>query len=1210
MESGSIDILKFATHPFSRIGTPLKTDDTHGLLLEKYFKDNVVALPLIHAYDYWLDTLMTKYLKERFIFTNGSWIYLDNVQYVESDKPPKFFRENTRSYVLLMYADIHYYNGSKSEVSEHVHICDIPLMLGSKRCIVGKLRNGPDENLYSIGEDPLDPFGYFIINGTERVVINQEKLRLNKYLNIVQTMTETTKSKEVTAEKIAVIEGIFTYDTHYGTRIMKLSKDSDGSINLYLSFFGTDKSSNNSKRLIVPALLLFKHLELGELGIGEIMENVLKFAEPRYRDLIKVILSRSRIDFAKNGDLHEYIYNYSSVKDKERFRKDFDDNMNYRFLPLAPSKVDMYSFMVCRFCLALVSPDFVDDRDVWAHKRLEWSPKSMENLFVSLFNNVYASINKDIYNGNVITMNTVLSAFNKENMSNTFSKSLAGPKWGKANSKMDRMTEALESKSILNMYSQLSKVNVKMYEKSKTISIRMVQGDQWGFICPTETSEGELCGIVKHMACTAKISLERDFTVIKEKVESWLRTDFEPNFTSPFFLNGYFYGWCNGLELRNHLISLRRSQTIFEDTSIVLEDYDILMKRVDYSYKMLSVYCDSGRPIRPLLVYEYNKKNPLVGGIPDQDLSFKQTFQEMLREGMVEYLDPWESNYILLGQNFSGVEERKRLFKVAETSLKTTSPDKVEYKFAERNYETAKDKLKLSHIELDPDSILGYAANVVPMAERLHAPRIAYQAGMSKQALETEKGVGRDAKYTSAAGTSPNFLTNMNKLLKLDVVAGGRNLHVALMTFLGYNQEDAIIMNRDVADLLYFNYFRNVTKTIEINIDKHEIETVGIPKGMEGLMKNPYYRHLSKTSYSNGVPVSGGYVKIGSIIKADDILVVKFNSKGKNTSVRASIDDEGRVVDVKVREVIGSITTICTIVIKKFYNVQVGDKMAIRYSQKGVIGLILPSVDMPVMENGKPVDMIVNPYAPISRMTVTLLLEFITGNYSALVGERINASTFRNFDAEEFMRRMETLGVKFGYEKMLNPYTGRYFEDPVNVGLVYYQALPHMVASKIQARSTGPIDARTRLVIGGRNRGGGVRAGEMEIDAFISHGALNVTLDRIMLSSDRHDKAVCKRCNQEAWFSKESGNYECKLKCGQEYIGRITIPYSFNRFMDIIRMGSIYGLVNYVDRKEVEDRMDNPIGKTVEIEELETLDDVEGEAEEAGEEEDEDEEFT
>lgn len=1183
------NIIKFATVPFSRVGSPLKSDDIHGLLLEKYMAENMFSIPVIQAYDYWLDTILPKFLKEKFYFQDGSYIYIDNLQIQEvnyTDKPPVYYREKGLSYQIKIEGDLHLGSKFNQETPpKKITLTEIPLMLGSRRCIIGKIKGSSDyeKKLYEIGEDHLDPFGYFIINGTERAVIIQEKLRLNKHLNIVQMMTDSKTVKDITPEKIAVLVGVNTYETHYGTRMFKLSKNSEDGIDLFLSFFGSDKDKS-TKQIVIPCFLLFKHKDFN-LDIDEIMDLILSFSPPENRILIQVFLSKARFDFENSGDLYEFLFKPSPTRNFEQFKRDFDEHIKRRFFPLCISnsaKAAQFAFAICRYSETLMGIRIPDDRDIWAHKRLEWAPKSMENLFNSLWNNIYNSINKDIMAGVNITLNSVYSVITKEAMTTTFSRSFAGPKWGKAsNTSSDRMTEALESRTILNVYSQLTKVNVKTSEKSKTVSIRMVQGDQWGYICPSETSDGELCGIVKHLASTCKISLERDPGIIIEFLKnriSPVKTEYQK---SPIMINGYIHGWCDGIETRNYLVDLRRLRSIWEDTSVVLEDYDFLLERTNYDYKVLNVYCDSGRPIRPLLIYSYNKKNPIEGDLPDKN--FSRTFREMVNEGLIEFIDPSETNYILLAQDFSDIEIKKNNFIRQKKLLENDGDgdddgddgedddgdkDKnenenilIRRKKLENSYLDALKRLKYTHVQISPDAILGYASNTVPMSNRIAGPRVGYQAGMNKQAIETERGTNKESKYTSAAGTSPNFLTNINKLIKTDIISGGRNLSVAIMTFLGYNQEDAIIVNRDIVDKLYFSYYKNVTKEIQLNAENMVKETPGFPRGSENLKKNPYYRHIS----------DAGFPKIGSLIKENDVLVVKYDENNNVNPIKASIDDEGRVIDVKVTDDVGTKSINCKIKIKKFMLVQEGDKMAIRYSQKGVIGKILPAVDMPVMENGKAVDMIINPQGLPTRMTVSLLIELLTGDYSAMVGERINATAFKSFDIEEFMKKMEMAGMnKFSLQKLINPYTGRYFEDMISVGTVFYQQLPHVVASKIQMRATGPVDQITKLVIGGRNRGGGIRAGEMEIDAFISHGALNVTLDRIMISSDRHDKVVCTKCGNEAFFEKDSAEFVCKLKCGSSHVGRITTPYSFNRFMDIIRMGGIQGTVRYVNKKEVE----------------------------------------
>jgi DNA-directed RNA polymerase subunit B len=1158
----------FATNPFTVTGSPLKPDDLHGKLKAKYYEKNMFSKPLIEMYDRWVDEQLPEYLSTPFVFSDGTSIFIEDYSLTPPNKTPKQCRETSSTYFIEIKGRLCVTSqGITTKSKDLVYIADIPLMLGSKHCMIGKEKAkglGWEESLYAKGEDPLDPFGYFIVNGTERVVIIQEKLRINKFINITESMSDIKKDKGIITDKTPNIVCKLTYDSHYGTRIFDIRLDSLGSINTYFSFFGKKAAKN----VTVPSLLLFRHKSLYKIdenqvampmNIDEIMELILKYVPDKYRNLIMVFLAKARYDYNGNGDIYKYLIDKS---DPSTADLGLDFNMERFFFPQCPdhnSKVEMYAFAISRYCQTLTGVIMPDDRDIWANKRIEFGPRSMELLFMSLWSEVLKVSQNKIRDTGSLPINDLAIIIEKRKIKEVFSSSLASVKWGNiASSSSSGMNELVDAKSIVNLYSLMTKVSVKTSDMTKLVNIRTVQGDQLGFICPATTPEGSLCGISKHLANTCKSSLERNKQLVLNHVKlSSVMTDTE---SSPFMLNGMLHGWCDGLKVRNHLVQLRRNGSIHPDISIVLESFDFMNERnQDYKQKCLYVYCDVGRPIRPLLIYNYDSKRGGYGPDMVQDLTDvvnRMSFEEMLVNGYIEYIDPFESHYAYIASSFDDVRDRRRVYEDA------LAKGVIENAVTKNVIDSARRRLKLTHVELDPEALFGYAAATNPMPERNQGPRVGWQAGMTKQALEMEKGLGRDAKYTSIAGESPNFITNMHKFLNIDQIGGGRNMTVAIMPYYGYNQEDAIIVGQHVVDKLHFAYDKNIEKVVDIKLDEIMINDIDPQKNTpyidarvrNSCMKNPYYRHISKA----------GFAKIGSIVKKDDILVAKFTKTGHDTSIRASIDDEGRIVSVTAND------RKVTIKIAKFYNIKVGDKMALRYSQKGVIGLILKSIDMPVTMNGKIIDMIINPHSLPSRMTVGMLVEFLTGNYTAMVGERMNATAFRKFEPAEFMERMKLAGFnQFGHEDLINGTNGAILKN-IMVGIVYYQSLPHMVASKIQMRSTGAVDARTRQVIGGRGRGGGIRLGEMESDALISHGAIHVVLDRLVYSSDRYEQAVCRTCSREAFFI--NGKYKCLDEtCARENtnVGRLVVPYSFKRFTEVIRMGGIKSNIAYIETEKI-----------------------------------------
>ena len=301
----------------------------------------------------------------------------------------------------------------------------------------------------------------------------------------------------------------------------------------------------------------------------------------------------------------------------------------------------------------------------------------------------------------------------------------------------------------------------------------------------------------------------------------------------------------------------------------------------------------------------------------------------------------------------------------------------------------------------------------------------------------------------------------------------------------------------------------------------------------------------------NGIP------RLGSFVKDGDCLIgkVRKNSttgKWENASSFVDVRQEGvvdrvlistnqegnRVVKVKIRQVRKPI---------------LGDKFSSRYGQKGTIGMILPDEDMPFTADGVRPDICINPHALPSRMTIGKLIEIVTSKVAAFTGERINATAFRRFDTEEFMRNLTQYGYSSsGKERMYSGFTGKPLEARIFTGPCYYQALRHQVTDKIQMRARGGITQLTHQPVQGLKRGGGQRVGEMERDAIISHGASAFLQERLCLVSDAYETVYCATCGTIAISNIVEDKYICRTCEDKAKFGVATIPYAFKLLSQLL----------------------------------------------------------
>lgn len=630
------------------------------------------------------------------------------------------------------------------------------------------------------------------------------------------------------------------------------------------------------------------------------------------------------------------------------------------------------------------------------------------------------------------------------------------------------------------------------------------------------------CGLVKAKSVGCYVSIERDPAVIYEYIQDYLANVSDPSRQHVCLLNGRWVGWCSGEQLRDELLRLRRTGAIFRDTTFVIEN------------NILYVNCDSSRPTRPLLIVD--KDGRLL--IQKKNL-WGASFEKLLQEGVVEYIDAYEQEESLVAQNIDAIDARRR--EIAEAKIRLNEsrrlvtriqnaleaqdisvlPNMVKIDLEGTIYFDTIDmedttvvprdqlsdeqiqelyritlnraindrdmvedalsrmlsKSQYTHCELDPSAIFGIAASAIPLPDHNQAPRNVYQCAMSKQALgllHSNIHLKFDTTAKSLAyPTRPLFETQISSMIGTTELPAGDTVVVAIMTYGGYNQEDAIIFNKASVErglfhmVIYRSYKSSEVKKSNIN------ETFGRPplKPKDDPKK---YEHLDEN----------GIAKIGSKIVQGQVLIGKIRKNlttGAETypNVVAGLGEEGYVDAILVTTNAQGMKMV-KVKIRQDRKPVVGDKFASRYAQKGTIGLIMPEEDMPFARGIRP-DIIINPHSIPSRMTIGKLMEIVTSKTAAFKGERVNAGAFNSFNIDEFTRQLHEYGYqRHGNEKLTSGLTGKPIQAMIFMGPCYYQALRHHVKDKIQMRQKGAIKPFTRQPVRGRSKQGGLRFGEME----------------------------------------------------------------------------------------------------------------------------------
>lgn len=440
---------------------------------------------------------------------------------------------------------------------------------------------------------------------------------------------------------------------------------------------------------------------------------------------------------------------------------------------------------------------------------------------------------------------------------------------------------------------------------------------------------------------------------------------------------------------------------------------------------------------------------------------------------------------------------------------------------------TSQDTQHSTHREIEPTNILSIVAGSTPLGNFNPSPRNMYQCQMAKQSMGTppySQKYRKDQKvYSLDYPQSPLMNTNLYRKYKLSNYPNGTNITIAILSYTGYDIEDAVILNKASVNRGFLR--GSVLKTEILDYTNTPEIEIGTLKETEGLPE------------------------VGDLIRDRDVIYTTINTNTlEETEHRNKTMEDIRIQNISIYDRIDK-KRAANITTRMSRVPTIGDKFSSRHGQKGVCSILYEEEDMPFTESGTTPDLIINPHAFPSRMSIGMFIENIATKAGAMLGTEVDGSMFKYGEmddgrsaSEYFGDMLESVGYKRGGgEVMYSGVTGKALNVDVFFGIVYYQRLRHMVNDKYQIRTSGPIDRLTKQPIGGRRRGGGIRLGEMERDALISHGASSVIHDRMMACSDRVVLNVCRKCNSLAFFEKWKCN-QCKTP---RNLVRVEFPHVF-----------------------------------------------------------------
>ncbi|KAJ3742965.1 hypothetical protein DFH05DRAFT_1498772 [Lentinula detonsa] len=1129
---------------------PIKTVEDKWLLLPAFLKVKGLVKQHIDSFNYFVDVDIKNVVKANNKITSDVdprfWLkYTDinigfpdrnEVETIDKRVTPHECRLRDITYAAPIIVTVQYTRGKKI-VQRNVNIGRLPIMLRSNKCVL----TGKDEKeLARMIECPLDPGGYFVVKGTEKVILVQEQLSKNRII------VETDSVK-------GIVQASCTSSTHGGLKSKTYVATKKGKIYL----------RHNSIHEDVPIVIALK-----ALGIQSDKEILLLTAGNT--EAYKVAFSANLEDAAKLGVFtrHQALeWIGSRVKVNRRVmgprRPAWEEALEalativLAHVPVKGldfrSKAIFVATMTRRVLMAMDDEKMVDDRDYVGNKRLELAGQLLALLFEDLFktynSNLKTAIDKTLKKPSRVNEYDAWHTmqFQGDHITSGFVRAISTGNWSLKRFKMERagVTHVLSRLSFISALGMMTRISSQFEKTRKVSGPRALQPSQWGMLCPSDTPEGEACGLVKNLALMTHITTDVDEEPIVHIAYMLGVEDISLSTGAEIYSQNTFIVNVNGtiIGLTKHprrfvlqFRKLRRARRVSEFVSVY----------INHHHKAVHIASDGGRICRPIIIVEDGR--PQVTS--EHILQLKRgelAFDDFLRKGVVEYLDVNEENDAYIALYESDI--------VAETT----------------------------HLEIEPFTLLGAVAGLIPYPHHNQSPRNTYQCAMGKQAIGA---IGYNQLnridtllYLSVYPQQPMVKTKSIELVGYDRLPAGQNATVAVMSYSGYDIEDALILNKASLDRGYGRC--QVLRKNATLIRKY-------PNGTYDRLADAPFDENGQKAKKYDIIQEDGLAGVGERVDPGDVFINKqsptnandnsFTGQAatvpyKNTPMTYKSPVAGNIDKVMISDTDND-QTLIKVLIRQTRRPELGDKFSSRHGQKGVCGLIVNQEDMPFNDQGINPDTIMNPHGFPSRMTVGKMIELLAGKAGVLNGKLQYGTAFGGSKVEDMSRILIENGFSYSGKDMLTSgITGEPLEAYVYFGPIYYQklselelcdddvsaanqTLEHMVMDKMHARARGPRATLTRQPTEGRSREGGLRLGEMERDCLIGYGATQLLLERLMISSDKFEVNACQDCGLMGY------NGWCTYCKSSKKVAQLTIPYAAKLlFQELMAMNVVPRLI-------------------------------------------------
>jgi DNA-directed RNA polymerase II subunit RPB2 len=1106
-------------------------------VVHKYFtQDRLLVKHHIDSYNDFIDNLLPNILRQYFplnihfkdatkplqvltIMIDG--IHIEKPYYTEKNGcrkvlTPSIARLNSYTYNISVYIHVGVTvtvktDGIQTELPKKqfrdVLLGKFPVITGSNYCV----------SSYDIlSECKYDLGGYFIINGNEKVLITQERI-VSNIIQVYNTAKNSGKFKYI-SEVRSTDESRFA---NVKTVSIKLTDKGLKDSKLYVSIPHLRKE--------VPVFILFK--ALGCLTDKEILhfiidnngsendKQMIQILYPSFQEARECVTETDSQLF-----ISEYIQNYNNTLNSDMRLLYLKSILEKEYLPhLGKSvlkKLYFTGLMINKLLKCAIGIIPVTDRDSYVNKRMDTTGPLLASLTNQCMNRIVKDmksyISKEYNQGSwcitegstdIINDGNISKIIKGNSIETVLKGALSTGNWGlKTNTNKQGVSQVLNRLTFMSTISHLRRISTPIDSSGKLIEPRKLHNTQWGYVCPSETPEGHSIGVVKNLSVSCEItcfvSSEIVTGLIWDRIadfDEFSVVDLNKDEYVKVMINGDWIGYNERpLELVEYLRKLRRDLQIHPHTSVSWDIPD----------NTIYIFTDRGRCIRPMF------KNLQLNQIPKCPIeSWDELIIHTNYAGLVEYIDVNECDTLLIANTPQQLQENP----------------------------------SYTHSEIHPCLILGLMASCIPFSNHNQSPRNTYQSAMGKQAV----GI-HCCNYSHRFDTFSHVLhspqkplvnTKIMNLIEYDGLPSGINAIVAIATYTGYNQEDSVIVNKGALDrgLFASTFYRSYKDEVKKNQLSGDEDIFCQPQTDKLLYPKPCdYSKIDK----NGVPplntkVDSNTIIIGKVTPVkggeykytDKSTSVKTNESGYVDKTHFSMNSDGHL-SAKVR-------------IRSSKKPEIGDKFSSRHGQKGTVGMIYQQEDMPYTSSGICPDIIMNPHAVPSRMTIAQLAECILGKSCAELGFRGDATPFGKTTVNDLVDLLEKCGYEgTGDEILYCGTTGEQLHTKIFIGPTYYQRLKHMSGDKIHSRASGPVVTMTRQPAEGRSSHGGLRFGEMERDCMISHGSSFFLKERLCDVSDAYTSYFCNKCGLLSPGNPEEVLYSCKRCNNEGDFTKCRIPYS------------------------------------------------------------------